>query len=65
MQQDQHLPTGELKRLGSLGGYIDWRSISPRDIQQLAYDMFDAARAPNDAVENYFRAFNRYIYSLP
>lgn len=48
-----------------VGGVIDWTNVGPREIQQLAYDMFDAAGVPKEAVQNYFSAFHQYIYNLP
>jgi len=53
-----------LARTGSVTGYIDWTSVTAPEIQDLAYGMFRAAGAPEDAVANYFRAFHQYIYSL-
>jgi RHS repeat-associated protein len=54
-----------IARTGSLGGYIDWRMLPPREVQDLAYGMFNAAGVPDDVVVDYFQAFHQYIYSLP
>ncbi|HEV2360146.1 MAG TPA: polymorphic toxin-type HINT domain-containing protein, partial [Acidimicrobiales bacterium] len=54
-----------LERTGrAVGGTIDWASVGPRDIQALANSMFEAAGAPQDAIDAYYRAFNRYVYGL-
>jgi hypothetical protein len=45
-----------------VGGKIDWTQIGPREIQDLANQMFAAARAPEGAVQAYYRSFNQYIY---
>jgi len=54
-----------IARTGNLGGYIDWSTLPPREVQDLAYGMFNAAGVPSDVVADYFRAFHQYIYSLP
>jgi len=46
------------------GGTVDWRSVSPREIQDLSERMFDAAKVPQEARGAYYHAFNRYIYGL-
>ena len=47
-----------------VGGKVDWTNVSPREIQALSERMFDAAQVPTNARENYYNAFNRYIYGL-
>lgn len=44
-----------------VGGKVDWTSVSPREIQDLAERMFDAASVPVSARNDYYREFNRYI----
>jgi RHS repeat-associated protein len=45
-----------------IGGYVDWTTVGPREMQNLANRMFDAAGVPQAARAEYFRAFNQYIY---
>lgn len=47
-----------------VGGKIDWKTISPREMQSLTEKMFDAAKVPYSARKNYYRQFNKYIYNL-
>jgi hypothetical protein len=47
-----------------VGGNVNWRQVSAREIQRLAYRMFERARVPDPAVAEYFRAFHQYIYGL-
>lgn len=46
------------------GARVDWKLVSPRVIQDLAYQMFEGAGAPEESVREYFNEFNRYIYGL-
>lgn len=41
---------------------IDWTRVSAQEAHSLSYRMFRAAGAPDEAVETYFRAFNRHLY---
>ncbi len=47
-----------------VGGKIDWTKISPQEIFNLSERMFDAARVPQSARDNYYREFNIYIYNM-
>lgn len=47
-----------------VGGSIDWKNVSARDIQTLANRMFDAAGVPAAARTEYFRAFHQHIYGI-
>ncbi|WP_367397850.1 RHS repeat-associated core domain-containing protein [Clostridium bornimense] len=47
-----------------VGGKIDWKNISPREIYSLSERMFEAAKVPMFARQNYYSEFNRYIYGL-
>lgn len=49
---------------GSTTAKVDWKNVSPQQIQGLSDRMFNAAKAPADAVSDYYRAFNQYIYIL-
>uniref|UniRef100_A0A0N5ACH7 Tox-SHH domain-containing protein n=1 Tax=Syphacia muris TaxID=451379 RepID=A0A0N5ACH7_9BILA len=71
LTKQQHAATKKVyrewlfKKTGKrVGGKIDWSSISPREIQYLAEEMFDAAKVPEYARRDYYREFNRYIYGL-
>ncbi len=52
-----------IKTRRKVGGFVDWTTISPREIQSLAESMFDAAGVPNEARQAYYWALNRYIYT--
>jgi RHS repeat-associated protein len=41
---------------------LDWKAISPRQIQNLSERMFDAANVSPLARADYYRAFHQYIY---
>jgi hypothetical protein len=45
-----------------VGGKVDWKSVSPQEVQQLTERMFDAANVPQSARRDYYRAFHQYIY---
>jgi RHS repeat-associated protein len=45
-----------------VGGKIDWKKVSPREIQELVERMFNAAKVPEAARREYSRAFHKYIY---
>jgi RHS repeat-associated protein len=47
---------------GSITGAIDWSNMSPKEIQKLAYSMFDAAGVPDEVRQEYFRQFYEYLY---
>lgn len=49
---------------GSTTAKVDWKNISPQQIQSLSDRMFNAAKAPTDAASEYYQAFNKYIYNL-
>ncbi|WP_081960023.1 sugar-binding protein [Porphyromonas sp. COT-052 OH4946] len=46
-----------------VGGKVDWTKVSAREAQQLSERMFDAAKVPQHARDEYYRKFNQYIYS--
>ncbi len=41
---------------------MDWSQVTPREMQDLATRMFDAAEVPASARDEYFRAFHQYVY---
>lgn len=45
-----------------VGGKVDWQSVSPKEMQELTEKMFNAAKVPNSAIQEYNNAFNRYNY---
>jgi RHS repeat-associated protein len=45
-----------------VGGSVDWKTVSPREMQSLTERMFDAAEVPAEARGEYYRALNKYIY---
>ncbi len=45
-----------------VGGKIDWKTISAREMQSLSEKMFDAAHVPESARRAYYQSFHRYIY---
>ena len=47
-----------------VGGSVDWKAVSPQEIQTLTEKMFDAAKVPAEARAAYYRAFNQYIYNV-
>lgn len=47
-----------------VGGKVDWKNVSPREMQDLTERMFDASGVPNSARTEYYREFNKYIYGL-
>jgi hypothetical protein len=47
-----------------VGGIVDWKTVSPQEIQSLSEKMMDAAGVPNDAKRSYYQEFHRYIYNL-
>lgn len=49
---------------GSTKASVDWKSISPKQIESLSERMFEAAAVPKDARAAYYRVFNQYIYNL-
>jgi len=51
------------KRTGSITGTIDWTGVSPREMQELMYEMLDRARVPHTVTEGYIRALNTYLYT--
>lgn len=51
-----------LNRTGSITGKIDWSRLSPREVQALAEQMFDAAGVPAEYRQAYYREFYRYLY---
>ncbi len=45
-----------------VGGRVDWKSVSPQEIQALSERMFDAAGVPFEVRRNYYREFHKHIY---
>ncbi|MBU5266317.1 T7SS effector LXG polymorphic toxin [Virgibacillus proomii] len=45
-----------------VGGKINWQSVSPKEMQELTEKMFDAAKVPKSARQEYYNAFNLYNY---
>ncbi|GIX58240.1 hypothetical protein BPADB04_32700 [Bacillus paranthracis] len=52
------IDNGSLKNREKVGGKVDWKSVSPKEIQELTGKMFDAANVPRLARQEYYRAFN-------
>jgi RHS repeat-associated protein len=46
-----------------VGGKVDWTKVSASEAKQLSERMFDAAQVPQQARNNYYKRFNRYIKS--
>lgn len=47
-----------------LGAKVDWKNVSPKEIQKLSEDMFDAAKVPELTRREYYRQINKYLYTL-
>ena len=47
-----------------VGGKVAWEEISPHEIFKLSEDMFDAAGVPQYARDEYYKEFNKYIYTM-
>jgi predicted ribonuclease toxin of YeeF-YezG toxin-antitoxin module len=45
-----------------VGGKVNWKEVSPREIQDLTEKMFDAAKVPKEARQQYYNAFNQYNF---
>ncbi|MEH7817179.1 T7SS effector LXG polymorphic toxin [Bacillus velezensis] len=45
-----------------VGGKVNWKEVSPREIQELTEKMFDAANVPKKARQLYYNAFNQYNF---
>ncbi|MDR4281681.1 hypothetical protein FO523_21680, partial [Bacillus subtilis KCTC 1028 = ATCC 6051a] len=45
-----------------VGGKVNWKEVSPREIQELTEKMFDAANVPKEARQQYYNAFNQYNF---
>jgi RHS repeat-associated protein len=43
---------------------LDWSRVSPQQMQALTYRMFEAAGVPKDVMNNYFRAFDEFLYGF-
>jgi RHS repeat-associated protein len=52
------------EKTGSPTGPIDWTKVSPQEIFDLSERLFDSAEVPQYVRDNYYNAFNSYIYSL-
>jgi hypothetical protein len=46
-----------------VGGHVDWKTVSPREIQELTNQMLDAADVSQNVRREYFQAFHRFIYT--
>jgi hypothetical protein len=51
-----------IARTGSFAGTVDWSSISFREANQMAMEMFRYAQVPEEHIQSYFRELNRYLY---
>lgn len=49
---------------GKKGASIEWKKVIPNEIQKLSEASFDAAKVPLDKRTEFYREFNKYIYSL-
>jgi hypothetical protein len=49
---------------GSITGKIDWTTVSPRTVQWLAEEMFDAAGVPQEVRQTYYNEFYKYLYEV-
>ena len=47
----------------AVGGVVDWTKVTPKEVRDLAEKMFDAAGVTKDARQNFYKEFNKYIYS--
>ncbi|WP_328471701.1 polymorphic toxin-type HINT domain-containing protein [Actinoplanes sp. NBC_00393] len=47
-----------------VGGKVNWKSVSPREIYDLSERMFDAAGVSQEARQQYYSQFTRYLYGL-
>ncbi|WIT26847.1 hypothetical protein [Bacillus phage SPbetaL1] len=45
-----------------VGGKVNWKEVTPREIQELTEKMFDAANVPKEARQQYYNAFNQYNF---
>ncbi|MGQ8855399.1 T7SS effector LXG polymorphic toxin [Bacillus sp. SRB_8] len=45
-----------------VGGKVDWKSVEPKEIQELTEKMFDAANVPRLSRQDYYKAFNQYNF---
>jgi len=45
-----------------VGGKINWKEVSPREMQELTERMFDAAKVPESSRRDYYRSLNQYMY---
>ncbi|EJQ45432.1 SPBc2 prophage-derived UPF0720 protein yokI [Bacillus cereus BAG5X1-1] len=69
LTQEQHNATKAVYRQWlfdktgkKVGGKVDWKSVSPKEIQELTEKMFDVANVPRLARQEYYRAFNQYNF---
>lgn len=69
LTQEQHNATKAVYRQWlfdktgkKVGGKVDWKSVSPIEIQELTEKMFDAANVPRSARQEYYKAFNQYNF---
>ncbi|MFP3818251.1 ribonuclease YeeF family protein [Bacillus sp. SIMBA_008] len=69
LTKEQHNATKKVyrewlyKKTGKkVGGKVNWKEVSPREIQELTEKMFDAANVPKEARQQYYNAFNQYNF---
>ncbi|MGG4110316.1 ribonuclease YeeF family protein [Bacillus subtilis] len=69
LTKEQHNATKKVyrewlyKKTGKkVGGKVNWKEVSPREIQELTEKMFDAANVPKEARQQYYKAFNQYNF---
>ena len=47
-----------------VGAKVDWKNVSPKEIQRLSEDMFDAAKVPELTRRKYYRQLNKFLYTI-
>lgn len=47
-----------------VGGKINWKELSPREIQGLSDRMMDAVGVPTEKRIEFYNALHQYLYSL-
>ncbi|MFK7823421.1 MAG: RICIN domain-containing protein [Oligoflexales bacterium] len=47
-----------------VGGKVNWKEVSPQEIQALSNEMMDAARVPDAKRGEFYRELQKYLYSL-
>lgn len=47
-----------------VGAKVDWKNVSPKEIQKLSADMFETAKVSELIKREYYRQLNKYLYKL-